>query len=61
MSAIEYTKCDGAGCGNVTPDDPHDAAWDRTLRWGQLIVGGKAWDLCPECAGKAKKAAGVDR
>lgn len=60
MSVVEYTKCDGAGCGNVTPDDPCDAAWDCTLRWGQLVVGGKAWDLCPECAEKAMEAAGVE-
>lgn len=58
MSAVEYTRCDG--CGAVTPDRPGDAAWDCTMRWGQLVAGGKAWDLCPECAAKARQAVGLE-
>lgn len=58
MSAVEYTKCDA--CGNFTQGHPADVAWNCPLGWGRLIVEGKSWDLCPECAERAKKAAGVE-
>lgn len=60
MSAVEYTRCDGDGCGNVAPDDPERVAHDTMLQWGQLVVGGKYYDLCPECAKKALEAVGLE-
>lgn len=60
MSAVEYTRCDGKGCGNVTPDDPKLAAWDAVVEWGQLVVGGQRYDLCPECVKKALEAVGLE-
>lgn len=61
MSAVEYTRCDGKYCGNVTPDDPKLVAWDTVLGWGQLVVGGKHYDLCPECSKKALEAVGIKK
>ena len=38
MSAVEYTRCDGEGCGRVTPVEPdgiyHEAGWARVTIWG---------------------------
>lgn len=58
MSAVEYTRCDGDGCGRVTPDEPcgmfHEGGWTRVTVWG-----GGEYDLCPECARKALRAVGL--
>ena len=60
MNVIEYTRCDGKNCGAFTPYNP-ELAWNEFLGWGSLIVAGVSYDLCPECAKKAMKAAGVSR
>lgn len=58
MSAVEYTRCDGEGCGRVTPDEPrgmfHEGGWARVTVWD-----GGEYDLCPECARKALRAVGL--
>ena len=59
MSAVEYTRCDGDGCGRVTPDEPdgifHEDGWARVTVWG-----GETYDLCQDCAKKALGAVGID-
>lgn len=59
MSAVEYTRCDGDGCGRVTPDEPggafHESGWARVTVWPD-----GEYDLCPECARKALRAAGIE-
>lgn len=60
MSMVEYTKCDGRGCGNVTPDEPGQACmWVEG--WSRLTVAGCDWDLCPECTKKALEAVGIKK
>ena len=58
MSSVEYTRCDGDGCGRVTPDEPygtfHETGWARVTVWG-----GEGYDLCPDCARKALAAVGI--
>ena len=57
MSAVEYTRCDGEGCGRVTPDEPYEI---KPEGWARLSVwGGDEYDLCPECARKALAAVGI--
>lgn len=58
MSLVEYTRCDGEGCGRVTPDDPsfcRETGWARVTVWPD-----GDYDLCPECAGKALAAVGIE-
>ena len=59
MSAVEYTRCDGEGCGRVTPDEPesymHEDGWARVRVWPD-----REYDLCPECAAMALAAVGID-
>lgn len=58
MSTVEYTRCDGAGCGRVTPDGPRDDF--RESGWATLAVNGSGlYDLCPDCARKALEAVGI--
>lgn len=58
MSAVEYTRCDGEGCGRVTPDEPD--GFVRETGWAHLSIwGGGDYDLCPECARKALSAVGI--
>ena len=59
MSAVEYTMCDGEGCGRVTPDGPCSPYMENG--WARLVVsGGGEYDLCPDCARKAMEAVGVE-
>ena len=58
MSAVEYTRCDGEDCGRVTPDEPgfvSEDGWARVTVWPD-----GEYDLCPECARKALRAAGIE-
>ena len=59
MSAVEYTRCDAADCGRVTPDEPdgfmRETGWARVTVWG-----GDEYDLCPECARIALAAVGIE-
>lgn len=58
MSAVKYTRCDGDGCGRVTPDEPYfmsETGWARVTVWG-----GESYDLCLECARKALRAVGIE-
>lgn len=59
MSAVEYTKCDGKGCGNVTPDEPRDIPL-YAVEWSRLVTIGETFDLCPECTRKVKEAVGLE-
>ena len=58
MSAVEYTRCDGRGCGRVTHDEPdgiyHEAGWARVTVWPD-----REYDLCEACAAKALAAVGI--
>ena len=59
MSSVEYTKCDGEGCGRVTPDDHREGLFEQG--WSSLSVyGGETYDLCPECTKKAMRAVGIE-
>lgn len=59
MSAVEYTRCDAADCGRVTPDEPesymHETGWARVMVWG-----GETYDLCPDCVRRALRAVGIE-
>lgn len=59
MSAVEYTRCDAADCGRVTPDEQdgifHEDGWARVTVWG-----GEDYDLCPDCARRALRAVGIE-
>lgn len=58
MSAVEYTKCDAADCGRVTPDEPE--SFTREPGWARVTVwGGETYDLCPGCVRKALGAVGI--
>ena len=59
MSAVEYTKCDGADCGRVTPEEPGSPYMEHG--WARLSIAGVGeYDLCPDCARKAMEAVGVE-
>lgn len=59
MSSVEYTKCDGDGCGRVTPDEYKQGLYEHG--WSTLsVVGGGVYDLCPDCTNKALKAVGIE-